>query len=335
LAVWWKQLAPWQPKQLWIGHLLLHRVEALAAEQRPVPLDALSRFVLQALNGDSFQKIERLDQRLHLGSALLHQALRTLAVDKLVQPGSEGWSLTAEGRDAAARGTSARPVRARRPFYFVVSEESNRPQWLNLRDHPAVGSWRPAGDWYFDPRLLVECTHRPRDWKEAHGFPPETEVLTIPTDESSGTGTLPWQQVVLDVPKHLLALLVLAPVECGGERLLGFATEQNGWLLHAKEPAFTVDSDWQETFPELIRDPALDHWIEAWRSWCHPRSLPAGEVEACFLERRDSRLRVRAGRALLAGLRAGRSDVFRGEAWVVAGSGQFRSAAQLEMVEAS
>src|SRR5205823_2754975 len=101
--------------------------------------------------------------------------------------------------------------------------------------------------------------------------------------------------------------------------------------LNDAEPAFVLGEGWQETFPDLAAAPARDVWRQAWRAWCQPRGLPAGEVEACVLERQDHRLRVVPTPRLLERLRADRSEALRGEAWLLAGSGVLRSAAQIEI----
>jgi len=80
-------------------------------------------------------------------------------------------------------------------------------------------------------------------------------------------------------------------------------------------------------------DLSLDHWRHAWRAWCHPRGLPVAEVDACILERQGCRLRVTAVPRLIERLRTARSDVFKGEAWLLAGTGRLRAAAQVELVE--
>src|SRR5438105_3566534 len=85
LASWWKQLAPFQPLALWTGHLLLHRVEALATVHLLSPLDRIFLFVLRALGLAGKSSLQDLDQRLHLGIAVLRQLLRHLENEQLVR----------------------------------------------------------------------------------------------------------------------------------------------------------------------------------------------------------------------------------------------------------
>src|SRR5690242_5192064 len=89
LAGWWRQLAPLAPQAVWVGHLFLHRVEALVAAVSAQPLAALDRFVLQAVAAEDAVAaqpaagnfLKRLDTRLHLGEGFLQQALRGLAAE--------------------------------------------------------------------------------------------------------------------------------------------------------------------------------------------------------------------------------------------------------------
>src|SRR5262249_54660818 len=123
LAGWWKQLAYLQPRALWVGHLLLHRVEALAASQLLSRLDSLSLFVLRALALTGGGSLEELDQRLHLGRPLLRQLLRQLEREQLLHSeGADTWSLTLLGNQGLEQGSYLRIHHGRRTFYFVESE---------------------------------------------------------------------------------------------------------------------------------------------------------------------------------------------------------------------
>jgi hypothetical protein len=117
------------------------------------------------------------------------------------------------------------------------------------------------------------------------------------------------------------------------ESLLGLAVQVQGWQLQTDRPVLTLDGGWREALPELAEDPGLERWREAWRGWCQPRGLPVGEVEACILERRGPALVVRAPRPLAERLRANRSEIIKGEAWLLAGDERTRSAAVVELTE--
>src|SRR5262245_39636042 len=100
LAGWWRQLAPHHPRQLWVGHLLLHRVEAPARLTRICHPDAFTLLLLKALVLESPAEgagtpLESLEGRLHLGRQVLLQVLRGLAAEGLAGPeAAGGWALT-------------------------------------------------------------------------------------------------------------------------------------------------------------------------------------------------------------------------------------------------
>ena len=336
LAGWWKHLAPLQPRALWVSHLLLHRVEALAVIQRPSSLDPFLLLVLQAVALTPGETPERLDSRLHLGPPLLRQVLRQLEGERLVHSDGSGiWSLTPLGGQALDEGEYLRGRYERRAFTFVESEQPGRPpHFLDVANHLAPTPW-PAGDgWHFDVDILRACVRRPVGWKERHRFPPEVEAIVTGEAAASALPAPPaWQRVLLDRPERLLAVLILAPAAGVGERLVGFAVQQEGWVV-AAQPALDLAEGWQEVLPELTEEPPLNPWRQAWRTWCQPRALPAAEVDACALERHGCRLRVAAPSRLVELLRAARSDVLKGDAWLLAGTGRLRMAARVELVDA-
>jgi hypothetical protein len=90
--------------------------------------------------------------------------------------------------------------------------------------------------------------------------------------------------------------------------------------------------EWLEPFPELARDPPIEAWLEAWLGWCQPRGLPAAEAASCDLETQGIRLRVMVPPGLLGRLQTSHGEALRGKAWLLAGAGRTRAAAQLEIV---
>jgi hypothetical protein len=286
--------------------------------------------------------LEQVANRLHLGHPLIRQVLRTLEADQLITAEASGtWSLTSRGREGVAQGQYARITQERRSFYFVESEKRDHtPHFLNLRDPATAAASTVAEDWQFKPEFLNACVSRSVEWKQRHGFPLDVDAIV---GSDSNRADFPacaadppplWQRIILDHPERLFVVLVLAPAEKDGERLLGFAVQQEGWALQATEPAFILPADWRHALPELAEEPSLDAWRQAWRSWCQPRGLPVPEIEACVLERHGYRLRVQAAHRFVERLRATRSDALKGEAWVLAGTGRLRAAAKVEVVEA-
>lgn len=326
LAGWWRQLAPRQPRTWWVGHLLLHRVEALAALVRPSPLDPLHRFVLQALALTPGVPLAALDDRLHLGRQLLGQLLRVLQAERLAQAASDSWAPTDAGRAAVAHGEYARTVHERRPFFFVEPEVAERaPHFLAL-DGSAAVPLAAGDDWHFDPALLAACVARPEEWKRRFGFP--AEVTAVVTGAADG-GPPEWQRVVVDRPERL----PVAVVRTADDRLLGFAAKSDGWALQSEAPVFELGAGWPEVFPQLTEAPPAETWQQAWQAWCQPRGLAGLGVETCVVRPEGHLLRVAAPPRLMERLKATRSDALKGEAWVLAGAGRLRAAALLDVVE--
>jgi len=350
VAGWWHQLAPYQPRALWVAHLLFHRVEALVGVARRRRADRFTQLVLQALALVSGERLDRLDDRLHLGRQLVGQVLAVLRAEGLAQVDADGrWSPTDVGLGALERGDYPQATYERRVFHFVDGERLGQPpHFVHLGEHAGV-FWPAGADWRFHIGLLRACLAQSAGWKQQHGFAPEVlEVVgpeaeggsqapgnaTGPTvDVASRRGAPEWQRVILDQPERLLAVLVRVPAEAGEERLLGFAAGQPGWALETAVPVLSLDSGWHEPFPELVEEPPLDVWRRAWRAWGQPRGLAVSETDACGLERHDYRLRVAAPHQVVDKLRLARSDALKGEAWLLAGEGRIRPAAVAEVVE--
>lgn len=335
LAGWWRQLASWQPRAIWVGHLLLHQVEALVGLTRSCRPDPFTLLTLKALA--SGPTLAALEKRLHLERALVRQLLRQLEADRLAEAvPSDQWTLTPLGRQALDEGSYLGIGYQRRVFYFVESEESGQaPSYLHLAQ-PLCDPWPAAANWGFDVGLLEASIHRSTEWKQAHGFPQEVHsVLGIEATSPGGPAQAEsWQRVILDRPERLATALALTGRPGEGERLVGFAVQPGSWTLQTAEPAFVLGAAWPEVFPDLAQEVSVDLWRQAWRTWCQPRNLPAPDVEACALQQRDYHLSVLVPHRLLDRLRSARSDALKGEAWLLAGTGRLRAAALLDVVEA-
>jgi len=349
VAGWWRQLASYQPRALWVGHLLFHRVEALVRLARPRRPDRLALLLLRALGLEEGQPLDRLNQRLHLGHQFLGQALAALRTEGLVRADAGGrWSLTDPGRGTLEHGEHPQVVDERRVFHFAESgRPGHPPHFVRLGEHGGV-SWLAGAGWHFDVGELRACLGQPPRWKQAHGFPQEVVEVVPPGPDraarpaeeggepasgSGAQGAVPeWQRVILDQPERLPAALVLAPAAEGGDRLLGFEARQPGWVLGTAAPVLAVPGDWHGPFPEL-EEPPLTVWRQAWRAWGQPRGIPGSEADACGLERLDYRLRVAAPRPVVERLRLARSDALKGEAWLLGGEERIRPAALVEVVE--
>jgi len=335
LLSWWTQLAPLRPSALWVGHLLLHRVEALVATQRPCPIDPIALFVLRAVALARQASLETVAHDLALEGALVRQALTRLGSDKLVAEEAGGaWRLLKRGEEAVKKGLYLRGERQRRFFYFMESAQAAAmPVFLPLQNQPALTDWPGNEVCRFQKTVLQECLQQPAEWKVHHGFP--LDVTDI-VDENSlaGAASPPqeiWRAITVVQPRHLLALLVLVRSAAQEEKLLGFAVQQPRWLLEAERPAFEVKQAWRELVPEAIAEPPLEVWRQSWRDWCRARGLPEAETDACALEQRHCTLHVTTGSSLVDRLQASHDVALKGEAWLLCGAERIRKAARLEI----
>jgi hypothetical protein len=100
-------------------------------------------------------------------------------------------------------------------------------------------------------------------------------------------------------------------------------------VLHDRAPALRVAGG--EHVADLAPSSSALQWQEAWRDWCRQKQLPAGEVESCTLTCAAQRLEVSAPPRLVQRLQAAKSDLFKGDAWLLVGDGYVRSAMQLSL----
>jgi hypothetical protein len=336
LAAWARQLAPHQPRALWVGHLFWHVVEAPVRAVRQEPLDPLYGWVLRAVAAEQRAPpastpepfLGRLDRRLHLGLPLLRQVLRALATEGLVKPGSlDRWQLSDLGSSALAHSAYPRVRQERRQFHFVAPGGGNQsaevaPHFLHVNG--VAGTPWPEGEQAgFDVKVLHSCIGQPGAWKEQHRFPEEVQEVVQAT---FGTPALGWEQVIVDRPERLPAALVLSGDE---GQLLGFAVRQERWMLNADHPMFTLRGDWHGPLPDLAVAMTEENCRRAWQDWCCSRELPAAEVNACRVQAENLHLRVTPPPALAERLRDSRA--VKGETWLLAGEGALRAALQMQI----
>jgi hypothetical protein len=340
LAGWWRQLASFQPTGFWVGHLLVHRVEALARVRSAEQLEPLAYFVLRGLalegtaprnNGTHTGQeklLQRLDERLHLGAAVLLQILRGLAHRGLARFDPHGgWTVTDAGRQTLPQGELCREQLERQTFYFLEPEDAGAaPAFLPLLANSAA-PWSAGAEWTFDLQHLRACLAQPPEWKQRHSFP--TNVVDLAREgDLEVTTVAPWQRVVIHRPEHLAIAVVRTRV---GE-LLGFAVKEEGWVLDTAQPVLKL-AELADGFAELTR-PADESWQRAWLQWCQQRSMPAEEALAAMLTAEEAQLKARVPGALLERLRAGRGEALKGGVWLLSGAGRLRAAAQLEITGA-
>jgi len=332
LAGWWRQLLPHHPAAIAVGHLFFHRLEASVAVSRLKSLDRFSRLLLEALElelaraATNKELLTRLQARSHLEPAILHQILRRLQVEGLVDM-SDRWVPTPLGRHGLQHGHYPRETTERRVFHFLercdaVGQRTGPPHFLNLRGIHAA-PWHANAAHAFDAAWLRQCLDQPEEWKQTRGFP--VDVVRVLEQPAPGEDASAWQRVLVDHPGQALAVLVLAG-DADSPRVLGFAARQEGWQLHMTEPLLVLERGWEELFPELI-GPALDVLDRAWRGWAQAHGIPETEMRVLGLA--GHRLQMQAPASAVARLRA-----IKGDTWLLLGAGHLRPALQLEFVGA-
>jgi hypothetical protein len=337
VAQWWRRLQQLQRGALWVGHAYLHRIEALARTTQPRPLEPLPRLLLQTLCREQStpccgkgECIRRLEELLHLPGAILRQVLHEMQRQGLVEQGAAGsWTASERGRQVldCAQVPSERWERRIFPFLERVDRHGRRaapPHYAPCGEGPA-NAWQVPDEQHFDPRLLDESLSQATAWKERFRFPAEVDKI------EGTTGTLaPWRHVLVDRAERIFLALV-APTEPGAD-LLGFAVRTESWALEESAPVLRLPlAAVAEIWPALAGVPEPSALQEAWVSWCRERSLPLAEAEACALSYRPGCLEVQAPERLLQRLRAARSDVFKGESWLLLGQEYLRPAVALQV----
>src|SRR5262249_53355125 len=156
-------------------------------------------------------------------------------------------------------------------------------------------------------------------------FPAEVESLLPPRPDESD-----WRRVILDAVEERPLGFIQTAKKSGAPILIGFSVRADGWAM-LPEPVLELSNGWEEALPDLAAEPSPAMWRQAWRAWTHPRGLAPADVQACRLEHGDHRLIVHAPPRLIERLRAARSDAVKQEAWLLAGAGRTRLAAQLEL----
>jgi hypothetical protein len=330
LATWWRQLAPFQPDMLCAGYLFIHRLDICACFRELRPLDpllamALEAFALEAKQPPSAGE-DALGRRLHLELPALRGLLRSLADLKLIEGrGGAFWALTELGREALTSKAVWSPRWRRGQFSFVeslspVSARRAPPHFLKVHEAPAA-SWHPEESAAFALTWLYDCVRQDTGWKKTFGFP-----LDLVEFAQASSPAASWQRVVIDRPERLLVAF------CRNRRLdgdvLGFGVRPEGWILNAAEPIIRLPAAASGVIPEIEEVPP-ERWKQAWLEWCRSRQLPPADAAESSLRLEDERLLVNVPSALLQSLQASKSDVLKGETWLLAGDGYLRSAARV------
>lgn len=335
LLGWWRELAGRKPHQVRLSRLFLHRVEALVRVRRSLSLDHWQRALLALTNARMPHRGDLLNSLndLQLDSQMLGQFVRELAGFGLLHENGEGlWQMTPAGRHALETGAVHVSAEERRTFSFVDNSTLGRPpHFLPLELGPArlTGTTAAAeASCAFEAASVEACIRQSPEWKARFRFPTDIETLLLPQSNESPAAN--WRRVLVDSVEQGLFVFIHMAHTSGTPQYLGFPARPEGWILGA-QPILSLTDGWEEALPDLSAEPTLAMWRQAWQDWSHPRSLPPAEVAACRLERVDHRLLVYAPLRLIERLRVARSDAVKQEAWLLAGEGRTRIAAQIEL----
>lgn len=332
LAGWWRQLQAWQPQTVQVGYGFVHRVEALAHVHRSQPVDPFTHLILRAVSlspADAHPSLDQLALRLGLPAAVLQQILLQMeSRDLLARTATSSWRTTEHGRLALARQEYPVRLQQRCTLTFLerlnaVGERRGPPLYLPIAEC-AAAAWRVEDSHRFDTAFLQDCVEQSSDWKCRRAFPQEIEALV------QNTGAPDWQRVIVDRPERMLLVLL----STGKAEWLGFAAKAEGWELLAQAPILRLSATEIDPDCAIVEKVQTLAWQEAWRAWCRQRNLPPPEVDSCVLTYQPPRLHVQAPERLVQRLRAAKSDLFKGEAWILVGDGYLRSAALLTLLPA-
>lgn len=310
LATWWQQVSPLQPRELWVAHLAVHRVETLVRVEHPCRLDPLLLRILDALA--RAETMDAAERHTGLHRQFLHRALANLQADGLVTVRALGhWQITPAGRQALDTGAYGRLLQERRTFHFRVG--IGEGAFLPLRRLAGEpGPAPPACP--FDLATLDDGLQRPREWKEHHGFPLDVRGRAMPNAPAPAD----WRHVTVVTPIQMTMALVVT------EELRGFASDEEG-VLDTEQPIFTLRSAGSEVFPELAAPPNAETCATAWQEWCQVQGQPEA---ASRVELQGHELRIAPSTALDERLRSQAAG-----AWLLVGTGEVRRAARITIRE--
>jgi hypothetical protein len=311
LAGWWRELLPARPLRIWFGQLLFHRLEVLVAVERTVPLDALQKLLVNAVDrGTSWPALD---------PAVLTRWLHLTAAEGLIRAGPGGWEATEAGRAAITSGTFPRRRQERRTFDFLDNASLGRPPAFLLPCRPLLAVAAPDG-WRFDPQLIAACVAQPEEWKRLHHFPVDVRDVVDWTATSTD-----WRAVPLARTERFVGLLTET-----AEGVTAFVVRPETWGLERDPPALVLENDWRDTLPDFAPEVPREQWRGAWQSWCQAHSIAVEEGTA-ECARDGMRLVVRVTPAALDRLRSARGDPLRNDAWLLAGTGRCRELLPFEV----
>jgi hypothetical protein len=308
LAGWWRNLASWKPRRLWLAHLILHRLEILAEVRSHTAADLLAPGVFRWLcRQDKSSSVEQIADGLHLDRKLVRQAVAVLATRGHLVSEGDRWRVVAEVTELPEV-----THRERRCLSFL---DGRPPVFFPLSTSQAV-PLSPTGGWRFDLGFIQHCIDQSPEWKRRHLFPEDLQgIVCEPNSQPSD-----WTQVTIDHPEQLW--LVLAEQ---ASDVLVFPTRPNNWPLPG-EPLAKLPLD-APLLAQLTSEPNQETCRQAWLIWCKEHGLGSNEAESCRLELVGHRLLIGAASRLQERLR----QFQRSDLWLLVGLGRAKQAVCIDV----
>lgn len=325
LAELWPHFHPWQPNAVWLGLLLLHRIEAPVLVSESLALDPLALHVLTMIPDHRIVTWDELHTGMALPTGLLRGILAELTRHGCLQANSANhWSLTDTGvRSRTDKQLFVRKSE-RRVFHFCDGIRDGVPAFVRWQSGAGqVSIPAPKTQWSVTPSVLQECVSAPTSWKTAHHFPTDIDSLAWRA-EQDGMVSVNDEQVMLHHVVRLPVAIIL------GRHCLGFALTLPSWHLSHHPPLFH-SSTLAETAHFIGADlspPPISAWAEAWDMTRRPLGLPHGEVQAFEATAQGPRVVIRMPAANLR-----KKPLPASETWLLVGMGPFRCAARAEFHE--
>ena len=311
-----RDLAAFHPQRLWFGSFLCHYLEAAVVIREPQPLGGLRRYLLRHYSSPD-QPGDKALSSLELEPGLVHRLLHEMHSMGLVERTDHGWHTTSVGQNAASSGLVDHYQRMRQTFVFLDQTSLGWvPHFLPLRTPGTALTELPAR-WSFDLDLLRQCILQPPAWKDRFAFP--SHLTSLET-------SLSWKNIAIDSPRQVeLALMEVPAPEA--TMLLGFALHPNDWRLQSTDPVLKIPRGWQDIFPDLMVEPELSTWMQAWLDWSATHELPAQLAKACSLEYVGNQLIVRGPAEVIRACQ-GLQQAW----WLLAPGGRSRRAIRIDQI---
>ena len=320
LTAWWRQFDAYAPRRLWFADLTIRCLDLLTVQSRPAPVEPFHRLVLEAIAMTATPSQAQVAKRLGVNENALRLMMSDLIGQRLVHvDGSNELLAESPGVHKADRAESRSPEFERQTFRLLA--DSNRFVPLNVPGTPTdlPDDARPA------MAALRDCLAQPADWKKRHGFPDDLKAI-LDLDTDSDPPIPIWKRVPIERgERHTLALIQTSPT-----RVLAFPVRLDGSVA-GKTPC--LDLEFAVAAETLgLADPEPGAWRASWRDWCQlVRGVNPAEVDNCGFERVNHVLRVKVPPELMEQLKVARPEVFKSEAWLLAGEARCRAACRLEL----